>query len=110
MDLTLSQNKKINRKRVPEYKTDDLETSYVAPRNNLESIIVKAWEKILNKKQISVTDNFFELGADSIRAIQICSELSENGEIGLKIKDFFDYQTVASLAYYVQTQLKHKHL
>ncbi|KTC56352.1 hypothetical protein AO262_26535 [Pseudomonas fluorescens ABAC62] len=52
---------------------------------------------MLKRDQVSVTDNFFALGGDSIVSIQVVSRARQAG-IVLTPKDVFQYQTVQSLA------------
>ena len=49
----------------------DLQTPYVAPRNDVEQKLATIWQEMLGIDQVSVHDNFFELGGDSVKAIQI---------------------------------------
>ncbi|MEN1970682.1 condensation domain-containing protein, partial [Lentibacillus sp. N15] len=52
---------------------------YVAPTTELEEKLVEIWQEVLGIGQIGVTDHFFELGGDSIKAIQIASMLQKIG-------------------------------
>ena len=46
---------------------------YIAPRNELENTLAQIWEVTLDSKPIGINDDFFELGGDSIKAIQLIS-------------------------------------
>ncbi|WP_340203731.1 condensation domain-containing protein, partial [Ascidiimonas sp. W6] len=48
-------------------------------------------------EKISTTHNFFELGGDSIKAIQVVSR-SKTAGIHFKVKDLFEHQTIARLS------------
>jgi amino acid adenylation domain-containing protein/non-ribosomal peptide synthase protein (TIGR01720 family) len=101
MPLTISG--KIDRKALPapEFKTD--ETKYVAPRNDLEEKISVIWQKLLNIKKISIHDDFFRIGGDSISSIQLTSRLKNEGII-CHVKDIFEYRTIENLAKYLQSE------
>ncbi len=96
--LPLTPNGKVDRKALPE--PEDLrpvvETEYVAPGNDIEKALVKAWEEALNIERIGVNDNFFELGGHSLLIMKVIAKLQLHYPVS--IQDFFDYQTVAKLA------------
>ncbi|WP_374015853.1 amino acid adenylation domain-containing protein [Paenibacillus thiaminolyticus] len=71
-------------------------TEMVVPRNEKETQMSEIWKQVLRMEQLCVHDNFFEIGGDSILAIQIISRANRAGW-RLKPKDLFKYQTVAQL-------------
>ncbi|NEU02940.1 lichenysin synthetase, partial [Escherichia coli] len=48
-----------------------------------------------------VTDNFFSLGGDSIKGIQMASRLNQHGW-KLEMKDLFQHPTIEELTQYVE--------
>jgi hypothetical protein len=42
-----------------------------APRDALELQLVKVWENVLRAKPVGIKEDFFELGGDSLLAIQM---------------------------------------
>ena len=72
---------KINRKALsaPNIKTGCVvRLPYVAPTNNVERQLCEAFEKALNIDHVGIDDDFFELGGDSIRVMEVqtlCPEL-----------------------------------
>ncbi|WP_034893918.1 non-ribosomal peptide synthetase [Gillisia sp. Hel_I_29] len=79
--LPLTPNGKIDRRSLP--SPEGLEIShgveYVAPRNDIEHSLVKVWEEVLKREGIGVKDNFYNLGGDSIKSIQVVSRLRQYG-------------------------------
>lgn len=55
---------------------DALKTENIAPRNEIESKIAAIFQEILNLDSVSIYDNFFALGGDSIKAIQVVNRLN----------------------------------
>jgi amino acid adenylation domain-containing protein/non-ribosomal peptide synthase protein (TIGR01720 family) len=49
------------------------------PRTRQEAAVAEAWNKVLDRHEIGLDDDFFSLGGDSIQAIQIVSELRRRG-------------------------------
>ncbi len=75
----------------------ELPTAYVAPQSELESQLATVWQELLGIAPIGIHDDFFQLGGDSVQAIQIIAAL---GKVGLTItpQQFFQHGTIAQLA------------
>ena len=56
-------------------KRDAVATPYRAPGTPLERTLTTLWEKVLGFSPIGIDDQFFDLGGDSIEAIQILNLL-----------------------------------
>ncbi|WP_312654284.1 non-ribosomal peptide synthetase [Aminipila sp.] len=69
---------------------------YTEPIDEVEKIMVSVWEEVLKIDKIGVTDNYFSLGGDSIKAIQIISKLNQKG-MDINVKDILTYQTISGL-------------
>ncbi|MBT4359700.1 MAG: amino acid adenylation domain-containing protein [Candidatus Marinimicrobia bacterium] len=50
-----------------------------SPRTDEEKSLAKIWCDVLGKQQLNLTDHFFKIGGDSIKAIQMVSRLQEIG-------------------------------
>ncbi|WP_233901867.1 phosphopantetheine-binding protein [Paenibacillus polymyxa] len=70
---------------------------YAEPRTAQERALVAVWQSVLGLQTVGILDNFFDLGGDSIKAIQIASRAFQAG-YKLDMKDLFQYPTVATLA------------
>lgn len=75
-----------------------LEDLYVMPRNELEELIVQAWMEVLYCRRVSIYDNFFARGGDSLRAAQIISRLQQMLQVSIPLQTLFDYPTVETLS------------
>lgn len=73
--MPLSRNGKIARNHLPNNIIIPAQTQYVAPKTKTELQLTKIWQKVLGIRKIGVTDDFFELGGDSIAAISIVYEM-----------------------------------
>jgi non-ribosomal peptide synthetase component F len=58
-----------------ESDTASLEKAYQAPKDALELQLTKIWEKVLRVHPIGVTDNFFDLGGNSLLAIRLFAQI-----------------------------------
>jgi len=91
-------NGKINRKQLPEpaQQLASNENEFVAPQSDLELALTEIWTTVLNVNPIGVTDNFFQIGGDSILSIQVVSMARDIG-IVLAPNQLFEHQTIAEL-------------
>ncbi|GCE15705.1 non-ribosomal peptide synthetase [Tengunoibacter tsumagoiensis] len=69
----------------------------VKPRTPLERTLAQLWAQVLKLEQVGIHNNFFEIGGDSIRCIQIVSRLRDLG-VEIPISYMFQYQTISELA------------
>ena len=76
----------------------DVSTEYLAPRTDVEKLLVETWGKSLGFQQIGVHDNFFELGGHSLLAVQVLKNLNETFSTRLGLKDLFEAPTISALA------------
>lgn len=97
--LPLTANGKINHKALPAPETAPLPTGHVhrAPSTPEESAIAEVWASVLGLPQVGVSDDYFVLGGDSIKALQIISRLHQIG-LEVRLGDIFSTRTIADLA------------
>jgi len=70
----------------------------VAPRDELEARLVEAWQDVLGIRPIGVTDNFFDLGVDSLTAARLFARIEHDFGTKLPLAPVFRAPTVAALA------------
>jgi non-ribosomal peptide synthase protein (TIGR01720 family) len=75
---------------------------YTAPGNKTEEILLDIWSAVLGlpKEEIGIKGNFFELGGDSIKVIQITARLHHH-HLKLQGGAVFLYPTIQELAGHV---------
>jgi len=95
--LPLTANGKVDRKGLPEPGFVMNEAEYVAPRNELEAALAGIWREVLGLERVGIYNNFFEMGGDSIIAIQMVSRLRRAG-YSVQLQQLFQYQTIARLS------------
>ena len=76
-------------------------------RTSLEKTIVKIWGQVLGIKKINPNDNFFHLGGDSIKAMQIAARLLSAG-FKLKVRDLVNNPSPEGIIPYLK-KLKLNH-
>ncbi|HLP47979.1 MAG TPA: amino acid adenylation domain-containing protein, partial [Candidatus Kapabacteria bacterium] len=97
--IPLTANGKINRKALPDPKKNSLEDNIecMPPQNAVEKILAEIWTKVLGRENVGINQNFFAIGGDSIKSIQIISRMSSAG-YKLEMKDIFQYPLISDLA------------
>jgi amino acid adenylation domain-containing protein/non-ribosomal peptide synthase protein (TIGR01720 family) len=69
----------------------------VAARDEPEALLARIWCDSLGLDEVGIDENFFALGGDSIKAIQIVARLRTHG-YALQMPQLFKYQSIAELA------------
>lgn len=109
--LPLNTHGKIDRKALPpvEIESEGMEDSrvLVAPNTKTEKTLVEIWKNVLQNSKVGIKDNFFDLGGDSILALQIVAKAQEAG-IKISTKDVFEYQTIEELSSSVNADVYHE--
>ena len=98
--LPLTPNGKIDRKALPAPDRQRAESAaaYTPPASELEAIITQIWGELLGLDRVSTTDNFFDLGANSLLMVQAHAALRERLQRSLSLVDLFHFPTVSALA------------
>lgn len=100
--LPLTHNGKIDRSNLPEPdEIAPLDSVYEAPQDELEKTIALIWEEVIGVKPIGLHNNFFELGGDSIKALQIAIRLNAKG-LKMEVKDLFRYPEIHLIAPFIK--------
>lgn len=71
----------------------------------VETKIAELFAATLNLKEISIQDDFFNLGGDSLKATKMILKINEIFQVSLNFEDVFDFPVISSLAAYIQKQL-----
>ncbi|GEM_PF-1170817 len=72
-----------------------------APRNETEARLQRIWEQVLQTPGVGIGDDFFALGGDSIKAIQIVSRFNDDHGF-LYVRDVLAHGTIEQLAAHIR--------
>ncbi|MEM6352033.1 MAG: amino acid adenylation domain-containing protein [Cyanobacteria bacterium P01_D01_bin.14] len=105
--MPLTANGKVDFAALPDPQTTrpELQSAFVEPQTAVEKTLSKIWQQVLKIDRIGVYDNFYELGGDSIMAIQIAARLSESG-FALSPNQIFQHPTLAQLSAVVAPEVE----
>ncbi|HEU0079607.1 MAG TPA: amino acid adenylation domain-containing protein, partial [Longimicrobiaceae bacterium] len=98
--LPLNANGKIDRRALPAPEWSAA-SAYVAPRTATEDALSGIWAEVLGAQRVGVEESVFELGGDSILAIQVVARARQRG-LRLTPRQLFERSTVARLAEVVE--------
>jgi non-ribosomal peptide synthase protein (TIGR01720 family) len=94
-EFPLTTNGKIDKKALPNPINNEVEFA-VEAENERQAQLLMIWQEVLKNKTIGIESNFYSVGGDSIKAIQIASRI-QRFDLKLDIRDLFTYPTIRSL-------------
>lgn len=84
------------------------EREYAAPKREVESVIVAIWQDVLQREDVSIHDNFFDLGGHSLLLLRVHTLLQKNLKEEIPVIELFRQPSVGSLADYIcQISVQH---
>jgi acyl carrier protein len=98
--LPLSANGKVDRGALPapDAARPGVRKELVLPSTAEEKVLAGIWAQVLGVEQVSVDIPFFEIGGDSLLAVQLISRVRDTLRVELSLRDLFDSMTVAEMA------------
>ena len=94
----LSGTGKVDRRRLPAPDLTRRSAGYLPPRTEAERQVAEAFGEVLALPRVGATDNFFDLGGNSLQAARVVARIRAELGVGLAVRDFFTSPVVADLA------------
>ena len=106
-ELPLTPAGKVDRKHLPTLFSDGAITDaeYVAPRNETEEMLATMWQEVIGVRQIGTHENFFDIGGNSLLALQLIFRISQTFRLQLPLRQLFDTPTIIEFALSVENIL-----
>jgi len=95
--LPLMPNGKLNRQVLAAERMVSA-TTFVPPENALQSGLVEIWKAVLGKQAIGITDNFFDLGGNSLLVAKLLLRIEQRLGKALSLANIFQAPTIRQLA------------
>ncbi|MEV4342456.1 amino acid adenylation domain-containing protein, partial [Streptomyces sp. NPDC049590] len=95
--MPLTPQHKIDRRALPAPERT-VAAGQVAPRTEAERALAAIWAEVLGVDAVGVTDDFFDLGGESLLAARVLARVREELGVRLSVRDVFTARTVAALA------------
>jgi thioesterase domain-containing protein/acyl carrier protein len=96
--IPLNANGKIDKRALPIPDSATLKTTIVAPRTPTEARMLELWQKVLGQENLSIHDNFFNIGGHSLLAMRLFSRIEKEFGKHLPLATIFRATTIAQLA------------
>ncbi len=78
------------------------------PATATEQALARIWSAVLKQNPIGADDNFFEIGGDSLAAVEIAAQVGrEFPQVAIDTADMFDYPTIGALAGWLDLAVLH---
>jgi amino acid adenylation domain-containing protein len=74
------------------------ERRVAVPRSEAEERILGIWKEVLGVERLGISDNFFEVGGDSLLMTAVLRKINQSRQTPLTTAELFSYPTVQSLA------------
>jgi len=105
--LPLNANGKVDRSQLPAPVLARAEPANDSPavKPGTEEIIASVWKKVLGVEHIGPSDNFFDLGGDSILIVEAHAELQLVLHRSFSVTDLFQYPSIRALSAYLDGQV-----
>ncbi|MGL5148945.1 MAG: amino acid adenylation domain-containing protein, partial [Clostridium sp.] len=98
--IPLTNNGKVDKRNLPEIvEVEKIIDS--RPNDDTEALLIEVWSEVLGVDNLSIHDNFFEVGGDSIKAIQVVSKLQKRNKI-LDVKTIMSIPNIYELSHFVK--------
>ena len=91
-------NGKVDRRALADHALMPTAAATVAPRDDIEFVLVDCMARLLERECISVHDDFFELGGHSLLAIKLVARIRKLLKIEIPPATVFDHPSAAKLA------------
>lgn len=105
--LPLTGNGKVDTARLHEIATRNRPSSAARPdahpSNPLEQALATAWQQVLGLAEVSVHDDFFRIGGDSLLAVQLVRAVGRAG-LAVTVAEVFANPTIATLAHVLSSR------
>ena len=102
--LPLGPNGKVDRKALPSpASADSVNGQMVPPANSIETRVAEIWRELLKVPALSVEDNFFHLGGESLLAMRAVSHINRDFKCDLTLARIFEAPTVRGISRFVES-------
>ncbi|MGD9732353.1 MAG: amino acid adenylation domain-containing protein [Desulfamplus sp.] len=108
-DITETLNINIENRELNSDNSSDnrrLTTKYAAPENEIQEKLAAIWEEVLERTNIGIDDNFFEIGGHSLRATRIVSRIHKVLSAEITLQEFFVKPDIRTIAKLIEVRLK----
>src|SRR5215204_1270583 len=78
----------------------------IKPRDEIETNLFSIWSELLGHENFGIHEDFFQVGGNSLKGIQVASRIAKNLRVNIQLTDIFLNPTIAELAVFVKEKQK----
>ncbi|HEX5709699.1 MAG TPA: amino acid adenylation domain-containing protein, partial [Pyrinomonadaceae bacterium] len=110
-EFPLTASGKVDRKALPapDRSRPAVEEPFVPTQNEVEETVARIWREVLGIERIGINDAFFDLGGNSLQAMQIVARVRDTFEAEIPLRRLFEAPTVAGLVNNIETYRREPH-
>ena len=97
-ELPKTQSGKLDRRKLQMLGVPKITKEVIKPENDTECKLLDIWKEVFDQLEISVLDNFFEIGGHSLIGMQIILKVKNEMKYNISLKDLFEKADIRSLS------------
>jgi amino acid adenylation domain-containing protein len=105
--LPINRNGKIDRSKLPDFESSGLHP-IISPRDKVEEKLVEIWREVIECKEVSVDDHFFDIGGHSLLATRVVARVSSYFGIAVELRSLFENPSVEKYALWLKKKINHQ--
>ncbi|MEW9698047.1 amino acid adenylation domain-containing protein [Paenibacillus sp. SI8] len=100
--LPVTKNGKIDVSMLPDPVKTSVSLHYQAPTTKTEHGLSNIWKELLDKDEVGIHDNFFDLGGHSLKAMMLVSRIMFEFKAEVTLKQMFEGPTIRELSHIIE--------
>jgi len=106
-ELPYTPNGKINKKTLPEPVLNTTQ-EIIPSRNDIDLKLLQIFEELFNTKNLGINYSFFDIGGDSLSAINLCTRIFNTFNTQITVKDILNNPIISDLSDFISKTNKKK--
>lgn len=100
-------NGKIDRNALPDPPSVERVEGFVEPRSKTEKVLAEIWMDILEIERVSIHDDFFDVGGNSLLSIRVFGRIADRFDVKMPLSVLFSETTLERLAARIDLEKEH---
>lgn len=82
----------------------------ITPKSFVEERVLRIWEQVLSLRNLDLNTSFFDLGGNSLLAMQLLTRIRKDLQVEIEIQDVLNELTIKRLSAFIHDKLKSNNL
>ena len=78
------------------------------PRDEIETTLISIWQQILNRQDVNIDDDFFEMGGNHIQTYRLKNRIQEHFDISIAADIVYRKPTISGIAVLLRESIRFK--